>query len=1083
MKQINFFSFFIVICILFSIIGCSNFFGDNLTTDLRFKINLKGLDLNSRNITQTKEVPKLSVELISQDNSVSLKQEQDIIDNNVGLFTFNDIKVGTVINIVASIYLGEKEIYHGETDWQTVKPNDNQFSLTLEKIFYEPVKVTLTFDSNGGTDVSSISGVEGEKITSPAAPTKEGYAFVGWEPELPDVFPEEDTTFEAQWVNPITDWSSLVTAMEVDGGDIYISGNMTATSTLEVSYSRKILATQDVTITRDSSFTGAFFNNTSTLTLGDGTNTITLDGGKNNNINAQAPLIQSGGEGASLTLNNCKLQNNKNMSNTKGGAISISGGTFTMNGGVIGTEIKEEDESKQSWEDAADAEKFSNYAAAGGGGIYVADGTVEIKNAKVSYNSVPDDDAGNNPGTTSLKSGGGIFMEKGNLTLENTEVSYNRGYLGGGVRCYKDGTENVGTLTLKNATIKGNAGKHYAWSNFGGALAIRNFDVICDKSAEASIIEENYSADGGAVFLEGTTSTLENITIQNNSFNENGYRNGSEMLLYSPATILIGSSDVTIKSSNENEDRGIYLPVATDINLNLFGDVKLDTPIYLASGEKITIGKLTEEKVATITLAEDYTVGTQVLVAKDGVKLADQVAKFTLENEEFYIDTNGKLAKKETNQGTVTGITYAGTDEYNRQSFYIRTAEGLATFRDIVNGTLTSSITIPAEDATISNYEITSLEPNGNISATLMHDIDLQNQGWTPIGTEEYPFSGDFGGFREDEYDFTVKTISNLKITNATTPNQGLFGVIQVDPSNEPSNISNLAINGSITSTESNVGAFAGKASNVYFEYCKNDVTITTSNTNVGGIAGTATDTIFSSCVNLANITSTYNSNESDVFVGGIAGHIEANIKGEYCYNDGDISASKTVGGIFGYVLGPENNSSSFGLEYCINSGKISGNVNLGGIIGYSEKYVTIDYSANYGTIFSINGNTFGCIVGDCIDFTSEIQTFISECLVVGEVETTGEFYIASQNASTTYTIYDNTKLTPIGGGKGFETTALTVPENTVITDENFFSGDWSYKEGRYPIPNIEEYLEFIPGLWEGIVEAATPTATSGGTT
>ena len=152
----------------------------------------------------------------------------------------------------------------------------------------------------------------------------------------------------------------------------------------------------------------------------------------------------------------------------------------------------------------------------------------------------------------------------------------------------------------------------------------------------------------------------------------------------------------------------------------------------------------------------------------------------------------------------------------------------------------------------------------------------------------------------------------------------------------------------------------------------------------------------------------------------------------------------------------------------------------MGGIIGYSEKYVTIDYSANYGTIFSINGNTFGCIVGDCIDFTSEIQTFISECLVVGEVETTGKFYIASQNASTTYTIYDNTKLTPIGEGIGIDTTKLTDPENT---DDYFYYGDWSYEEGRYPIPDIEDYLAFIPGLWEDIVEAATPTVTSGGTT
>ena len=436
----------------------------------------------------------------------------------------------------------------------------------------------------------------------------------------------------------VESWESLSSTLLYSSATrILLTKNLTATTTINVSTEVEILATQDVTITRGSSFTGAFFNNTSTLTLGDGTNTITLDGGK---INAQAPLIQSG---ACLTLNNCKLQNNKNMSTTvKGGAISISGGTFTMNGGVIGTEIKEEDESKQSWEYAADESKFSNYAEEGGGGIYVADGTVTIKNAKVSYNYVKD------VSSTKLRGGGGILIEKGNLTLEDTEVSYNRGWLGGGVRCYGGNTENAGTLTLKHATIKGNAGKYVDSNNYGGGLVVQYFELICDRLTEASIIEENYSADGGAVFLEKTTSTLNNITIQNNTRASGGRNHGTEMLLFNKANISIGSSNVTIVSSDADDDKGIYFSanMSNSNTLKLFGDVKLDTPIYLASGEKITIGKLTgTTPVATITPAV-YTVGTQVLVAEYGVNLAEQVGKFTIANEGYYIDENGMLGKE-----------------------------------------------------------------------------------------------------------------------------------------------------------------------------------------------------------------------------------------------------------------------------------------------------------------------------------------------------------------------------------------------------------------------------------------------------
>lgn len=363
---------------------------------------------------------------------------------------------------------------------------------------------------------------------------------------------------------------------------------------------------------------------------------------------------------SSFTMNVGTISDNKATGYGGGVYLSDSTSSFTMNGGVIGKEIEEGSEgAKQSWEDAATEDKHSNSANGGGGGIYAVDGTVTIKDAKVSYNYVPDDDKNGDPNGTSLSSGGGICMNKGTLTLENTEVSYNRGYLGGGVRCYNDGTVKVGTLTLKNATIKGNAGKHYGWSNFGGALAIRHFDVICDKSAEASIIEENYSADGGAVFLEHTRSTLENITIQNNSYHTDGYRYGSEMLLWENANISIASNTVNISSDNTTERKGIFINRSTD-KLNLSGNISLNSPINLhfesgqSSPSTVTVaGNLSENNVATIYLVGNYTEETQVLVAEGEVNLADQVGKFTLKNENYKISDDGTVVSKSGGGGTV----------------------------------------------------------------------------------------------------------------------------------------------------------------------------------------------------------------------------------------------------------------------------------------------------------------------------------------------------------------------------------------------------------------------------------------------
>ena len=65
---------------------------------------------------------------------------------------------------------------------------------------------TITFESNGGSLVNSISNVEGTTITAPTAPTKEHYTFAGWysDAALTKAYsfttqPTEDITLYAKW--------------------------------------------------------------------------------------------------------------------------------------------------------------------------------------------------------------------------------------------------------------------------------------------------------------------------------------------------------------------------------------------------------------------------------------------------------------------------------------------------------------------------------------------------------------------------------------------------------------------------------------------------------------------------------------------------------------------------------------------------------------------------------------------------------------------------------------------------------------------------------------------------------------------
>ena len=58
---------------------------------------------------------------------------------------------------------------------------------------------TIFFDSAGGSAIDPITQDYGTTINAPAAPTKTGYTFTGWEPELPPTMPAHNMALTAQW--------------------------------------------------------------------------------------------------------------------------------------------------------------------------------------------------------------------------------------------------------------------------------------------------------------------------------------------------------------------------------------------------------------------------------------------------------------------------------------------------------------------------------------------------------------------------------------------------------------------------------------------------------------------------------------------------------------------------------------------------------------------------------------------------------------------------------------------------------------------------------------------------------------------
>ena len=57
----------------------------------------------------------------------------------------------------------------------------------------------ITFDTDSGSEIDDYYKLKFSRITPPVDPTKEGYTFIGWEPEIPSKMPWSNLTVKAKW--------------------------------------------------------------------------------------------------------------------------------------------------------------------------------------------------------------------------------------------------------------------------------------------------------------------------------------------------------------------------------------------------------------------------------------------------------------------------------------------------------------------------------------------------------------------------------------------------------------------------------------------------------------------------------------------------------------------------------------------------------------------------------------------------------------------------------------------------------------------------------------------------------------------
>ena len=245
---------------------------------------------------------------------------------------------------------------------------------------------------------------------------------------------------------------------------------------------------------------------------------------------------------------------------------------------------------------------------------------------------------------------------------------------------------------------------------------------------------------------------------------------------------------------------------------------------------------------------------------------------------------------------------------------------------------------------------------------TLESDINLDNIEWTPIGTKDNTFKGNFNG--------NGHTISNLKISTSNEDFVGLFGKAEDTPKNKTS-IKNLTINNATVEGHKYVAVLAG---NSYTADVENVKVIGLVRVSAFRYAGTITGYSYGQTSNVTidvkngsfvKAYSIENGEADNSNAGGVIGYVG---EGPYVIKDVKsnidvIGTNSRVGGIVGLA------QKGVKLTNCSNSGNVTINnpekLFVGGIVGV--------WMNGSGTVTLENCTFTGFIYVDGEDKTSEI--------------------------------------------------------------------------------------------------------------
>ena len=456
-KVFNVFSilcFALVLCFM----GCTELINPKTETDINLNIDLSKIIKSTRNTGETQssvsigENPTIKVAIYDAKKYNATTNSTD----NLDLITEAQAKI---VNNEAKVKL-------------------NNIPVGIDAIVF----AELSFSNGNSTEVMYAGNSEVFKVKASDNKVSLVLKKVCNSETYPD---DTNTSYE------ISSWEDLVNIIynlsdDATTTEFIIANNLTATSTIKVSKLVKITSDKNVTISRGNSsdgvnFEDSFFRVESAGSLelaGTEEKTITLDGGNQISTNYGGAVYVSGG---TFTMNNSSIINcSANVKN--GGAVYVSGGTFTMNNSSI----------------------INCSANENGGAVYVSGGTFNMYGGSIN-------------GCFANNSGGGVCMNSGSSFTMSGDSKIDNCYSssgdGGGV--YVTGEDNKSTFKmLEYATITACS----ADNGVGGGIYLYG-KLTMNGGAYVDSSNDVYLAIGTTVTVAGELTAEDVATITPNEYN------------------------------------------------------------------------------------------------------------------------------------------------------------------------------------------------------------------------------------------------------------------------------------------------------------------------------------------------------------------------------------------------------------------------------------------------------------------------------------------------------------------------------------------------------------------------------------